>query len=140
MENISKHITYNEATISPTSLRFGIENTPTDKQLEAMKKVASVCFEPLREWYGKPIKINSFFRCTLLNEKVGGAKNSQHAKGEAIDISAGSKEENKKLFDWCKANLVWDQLIWEYGNDVGPDWVHISFRQGENRNKVIRIK
>jgi len=136
MENISKHITYDEATISPTSLRFGIQNTPTDAQLFAMRMVAEACFEPLRKWYGKPIKVNSFFRCTLLNEKVGGAKNSQHAKGEAIDMSAGSKEENKKLFDWCKANLKYDQLI----NEYDYSWVHISFRQLDNRNQTLTIK
>lgn len=136
MENISKHITYSEATVSPTSLRFGIENIPTEHQLSAMKVVANACFEPLREWYGKPIKVNSFFRCTLLNEKVGGSSTSQHAKGEAIDMSAGSKEENKKLFDWCKANLVFDQLI----NEYDYSWVHISFRQGQNRNMVLNIK
>ena len=136
MENISEHITYNEATQSPTAIRFGIENTPTENQLFAMRIVASVCFEPLRKWYGKPIKINSFFRCTLLNQKVGGSSTSQHCKGEAIDISAGSKAENKKLFDWCKANLVFDQLI----NEYDYTWIHISFSQGQNRNMVLAIK
>ena len=132
---ISDHITYDEATISPTSLRFGIQNTPTETQLVSMVDVAMACFEPLREWYGKPIKVNSFFRCTLLNEKVGGAPNSQHAKGEAIDMSAGSKEENKKLFDWCKANLKFDQLI----NEYDYSWVHISFCLGHNRNQTLTI-
>ena len=134
--DISEHISYNEATQSPTAIRFGIENTPTEHQLFAMRIVASVCFEPLRQWYGKPIKINSFFRCTLLNQKVGGSSSSQHCKGEAIDLTAGSKAENKKLFDWCKANLIWDQLIDEYDYT----WIHISFRQGQNRNMVIKIK
>ena len=136
MDNISEHISYSEATQSPTAIRFGIENTPTEHQLFAMRIVAHTCFEPLRKWYGKPIKINSFFRCTLLNQKVGGSSTSSHTKGEAIDISAGSKAENKKLFDWCKANLIWDQLIDEYDYT----WVHISFRQGQNRNMVIKIK
>ena len=136
MNDISDHITYNEATQSPTAIRFGIENTPTENQLFAMRIVASVCFEPLRKWYGKPIKINSFFRCTLLNQKVGGSSTSQHCKGEAIDISAGSKAENKKLFDWCKANLVFDQLI----NEYDYTWIHISFSQGQNRNMVLAIK
>lgn len=136
MNDISDHITYNEATQSPTAIRFGIENTPTENQLFAMRIVASVCFEPLRKWYGKPIKINSFFRCTLLNQKVGGSSTSQHCKGEAIDISAGSKAENKKLFDWCKANLVFDQLI----NEYDYTWIHISFSQGQNRNMVLTIK
>ena len=133
MKDISKHISYDEATLSPTSKRYEIENTPTESQLERMKEVAESCFEPLREWYDKPIKVNSFFRCTLLNEKVGGATNSQHAKGEAIDMSGGSKEENKKIFEWCKANLKFDQLI----NEYDFSWVHISFRKGENRNQII---
>jgi hypothetical protein len=133
---ISDHITYDEATISPTSLRFGIQNTPTESQLEAMVNVAMACFEPLRAWYGKPIKVNSFFRCTLLNEKVGGSSSSQHCKGEAMDISAGSKAENKKLFEWCKVNLVFDQLI----NEYDYSWVHISFRKGNNRNQTLEIK
>lgn len=136
MEKISEHISYEEATISPTSLRFGIENTPTLVQLEAMRSVAVACFEPLRTWYGKPIKVNSFFRCTLLNEKVGGSTTSQHSKGEAIDVSGGSKEENKKIFEWCKANLVFDQLI----NEYDYSWVHISFKRGSNRNQVLTIK
>ena len=136
MNDISDHITYNEATVSPTAIRFGIENIPTEHQLFAMRIVANVCFEPLRNWYGKPIKINSFFRCTLLNQKVGGSPTSQHCKGEAMDISAGSKSENKKLFDWCKGNLVFDQLI----NEYDYTWIHISFRQGQNRNMVVVIK
>jgi len=137
MNDISDHITYNEATVSPTAIRFGIENIPTEHQLFAMRIVANACFEPLRNWYGKPIKINSFFRCTLLNQKVGGSSpTSQHCKGEAIDLSAGSKEENKKLFDWCKGNLVFDQLI----NEYDYTWIHISFRQGQNRNMVVVIK
>jgi hypothetical protein len=134
--DISEHISYNEATQSPTAIRFGIDNTPTEHQLFAMRIVANACFEPLRKWYGKPIRIGSFFRCTLLNQKVNGSLSSQHCKGEAIDISAGSKSENKKLFDWCKANLIFDQLI----NEYDYQWVHISFRQGQNRNMVIKIK
>jgi hypothetical protein len=136
MNNISDHITYQEATQSPTAIRFGIENTPTEYQLFAMRIVAQTCFEPLRKWYGKPIKINSFFRSTLLNQKVGGSSTSQHCKGEAIDISAESKEENKKLFNWCKTNLVFDQLI----NEYDYTWIHISFRQGQNRNMILNIK
>lgn len=133
---ISKHITVEEATNSPTALRLKIINEPSPSQLEAMKVVAVMLFEPLREWYGKPIKINSFFRCDTLNTAVGGAKNSQHAKGEAIDISAGSKEENKKLFDHVKANFVFDQLI----NEYDYSWVHISYKVGMNRNQTIIVK
>lgn len=135
-ENISEHITFHEATVSPTSLRLGIINEPNEQQLKAMQLVAEMCFEKLRTWYNKPIKVNSFFRCDALNKAVGGAVNSQHSKGEAIDIGAGSKEENKKLFEWCKANLIFDQLI----NEYDYSWVHISFKLGHNRNETLNIK
>lgn len=134
--NISKHITYEEATKSATALRLNIKNVPNDEQLNAMKMVAVNCFEPLREWYDKPIRVNSFFRNSDLNRAVKGSTTSQHCKGEAIDMDAGSKEENKKLYDWCKANLVFDQLI----NEYDFSWVHISFKAGMNRNQTLAIK
>jgi len=132
---ISKHISFDEATVSNTATRFGIENNPSDIQLACMKLVAEKCFEPLRTWYNKPIKVNSFFRCESLNAKVGGSKTSQHVKGEAIDISGGNKEENKKLFDWCKENLEFDQLI----NEYDFTWVHISYTV-KNRKQILAIK
>jgi hypothetical protein len=138
---ISEHISKDEATFSPTALRLGISNEPNEDELAAMRLVANVCFEPLRKWYGKPIKITSFFRSDALNKAVGGTiKNgvsvSQHCKGEAIDMTAGSKEENKKLFDWCKANLIFGQLI----EEADYSWVHISFRLGSNRNETLYMK
>lgn len=132
---ISDHISYDEATVSATALRWKIDNTPDPETLERMKAVASACFEPLRAWYGSPIKVNSFYRSPVLNKKVNGAKNSQHVTGEAIDISAGSKEENKKLFDWLKTNVVYDQLI----NEYDYTWVHVSFRLGNNRKQMLTV-
>lgn len=136
MENISKHITYLEATQSPTATKLGINNNPSEVQLEAMKLVADKCFEPLRSWYGKPIKVNSFFRSDLLNRAVKGSLTSQHKKGEAIDLDAGSKEENKKLFDWIKANLEFDQVI----NEYNFSWVHVSYSKIKNRKQILVIK
>jgi zinc D-Ala-D-Ala carboxypeptidase len=120
---ISEHITYNEATLSPTALRLGINNKPTEQELKNMQLVADKCFEPLRKWYGKPIKVNSFFRCKALNDAVGSKDTSYHRLGMAIDMSAGSKEENKKLHDWCAKNLKFTELINEY--DFA--WVHIAY-------------
>lgn len=134
--NISKHITFNEATKSNTAIRNGIKNEPNAQELSNMKLVAEKCFEPLREWYGKPIRINSFFRCEKLNTLVKGSKTSQHVEGKAIDMDAGSKEENKKLFDWCKANLVFDQII----NEYDYSWVHISYNASKNRNQILIVK
>ena len=136
MENISKHITFIEATQSPTATKLGINNNPDKAQLEAMQLVAEKCFEPLRLWYGKPIKINSFFRSDLLNRAVKGSLTSQHKKGEAIDLDAGSKEENKKLFDWIKANLDFDQVI----NEYNYSWVHVSYSKVKNRKQILVIK
>jgi uncharacterized protein YcbK (DUF882 family) len=136
MELVSKHITLEEATTSATAIRNGINNYPDSVTFERMKLVANKCFEPLREWYGKPIRINSFYRSQLLNVKVGGSATSQHVKGEAIDISAVSKVENEKLFNWCKENLEFDQLI----NEYDFTWVHISYKSKGNRKQILVVK
>ncbi len=139
MENISKHISYKEATVSPTSVRLGIDNTPDDFILKRMKKVADVCFEPIREYYGKPIKVNSMYRCLELNNAIGGSsRTSQHMSGEAIDFDC--EKDNKELFAWIRKNIKFDQLIWEYGDDNEPAWIHISYtEQRENRGQVLRV-
>ncbi len=133
---ISKYVSYDEATKSQTAIRHGIKNEPNEQELLNMKTVAVKCFDPIRENYGKPLKVSSFFRCSELNKKVGGSTTSQHVKGEAIDIDAGSKQENKKIFEFAKANLEFDQLI----NEFDFSWVHISFNQGKNRKQVLVIK
>jgi hypothetical protein len=141
MSQISQHISYEEAIYSQKAVNANIPNVPNEEQLEAMKLVAEKLFEPLRAWYGKPIKINSFFRNPDVNKLVMGAKNSNHLRGEAIDITGGSQVENKKIFDWCKANFKdFDEVIYEYGSVIGPDWVHISFKKVGNRKKVIYVK
>jgi len=133
---ISAHITLDEATISPTALRMGIDNKPNEEQLANMKLVAEKCFEPIRAWYGKPLKVNSFFRCDELNKAVKGAPTSQHTKGMAIDFSAGSKAENKKIYDWAVRNLTaFDQIIWEFGGV----WIHISYSPVKNRMQVFSV-
>lgn len=136
MNNISEHISYNEAILSPKQKELNIDNTPTSEILLNMKLVAENCFEPLRKWYGKPIKINSFYRCLKLNIAVKGSDTSDHMKGFAIDLTGGNKIENKKIFDWCKNNLEFDQLI----NEYNFTWIHISFRKTGNRNQIKIIK
>jgi len=133
---ISKHITIEEATFSAKAVSNKISNVPNEAQLKAMQLVAEKLFEPLRVWYGKPIKINSFFRSLEVNKLVGGSATSQHCKGEAIDISAGSKSENKKLFDYVCKNLDFDQCI----NEYDFTWVHISYKPKGNRKQILVIK
>jgi hypothetical protein len=137
---ISKHITLKEATQSATATRLKIDNTPSAEVLANMKLVAEKCFEPLREWYGKPITINSFYRSPALNKAVKGAKNSDHVKGMAIDLDAGSNSENLKLFNWLKDNVEFKQLIHEYGDKSGPAWVHISYDSKDLRTQILFIK
>jgi len=131
---ISEHISYDEAILSPTAIRNGIDNTPNEQQLHDMQQLADNIFEPLRKLYGKPIKINSFFRSAKLNKLVGGSATSQHAKGQAIDITGGNKAENKKLFELAKT-LDFDQLI----NEYDFSWVHISYST-KNRKQILVIK
>jgi hypothetical protein len=137
MNQISKHISLNEAIESPTALRMNIDNTPTSEVLSNMQYVAENLFEPIRKWYKKPIKINSFFRCVALNKAVKGSASSQHVKGEAIDISGGNKIENKKIFDYIvSSGLDFDQCI----NEYDFTWVHISLKKSGNRKQVLIIK
>ena len=138
-ERISEHISGKEGVYSSTATRKGISNIPNPDQLEAMKLVAEKVFEPLRVHFDKPIRINSFFRCSALNVAVGGSGSSQHCKGEAIDMDATKGVTNAQLFNYIKDNLEFDQLIWEYGTDKEPDWVHVSFTDRKaNRGIVLK--
>jgi hypothetical protein len=132
MDRISEHITFAEATHTSKNL----SNVPSEKELKAMQLVALFCFEPMRKFWGKPLKVNSFFRSKEVNKAVGGASTSQHLFGEAIDLTTGSKEGNKKLFEWAKSNIVYDQLI----NEYDYSWIHVSYRSGKNRMQVLAIK
>tara|TARA_R110000744_G_scaffold141321_3_gene252710 strand:- start:332 stop:790 length:459 start_codon:yes stop_codon:yes gene_type:complete len=138
--NISNHITYAESIHSNTAKRRGIDNTPNPTQVEAMKLTAEKVFEPLREWVGGPIKVNSFYRSVALNEKIGGVASSQHCKGQAIDIDdVYGRKSNAEMYRWIKENICFDQLIWEFGTDMNPNWIHISFVSKEdNRNRCLK--
>ena len=137
---ISDNITYAEAIHSETAKRKGIDNTPNPTQIEAMKLVAEKVFQPLRKWVGGPIKVNSFFRSADLNEAIGGSKTSQHCKGQAIDIDdTFGHAINAVMYRWIKENLDFDQMIWEFGDDKNPNWVHVSYvSEDKNRNRCLK--
>ena len=138
---ISDHITFKEATHSDTAIRHGIENIPDDEQIRNMKRWAAKVFEPLRLGLGeKPIHISSFFRCVPLNQKIGGSSTSQHCRGEAGDLDNDLRESgpsNREIFDYIREHLMFDQLIWEFGTDDDPDWIHVSYTT-HNRNEVLQ--
>ena len=137
---ISEHISYKESTNSITAIRRGIDNTPNDEQLNNMELIAEKVFEPLREWVDGPIKINSFFRCPELNKAIGGSSKSQHCHGQAIDIDdTYGKVANSEMYHYIKKNLDFDQIIWEFGDDDNPNWVHVSYvSEEDNRRRCLR--
>ena len=137
---ISKHISDKEGVYSITALRLGIDNTPGDYEYSNMQLIAEKVFEPLRNHIGKPIKINSFYRSVGLNKAIGGSSKSQHCQGRAIDIDdTFGHATNAEMYNWIKENLNFDQMIWEFGNDDNPAWVHVSYvSEDQNRNRCLK--
>lgn len=152
MNNISEHITYKEAVRSNEAIRHGLDNTPGEKELENMRMWADKVFEPTRAYVSMkrgvdtPIMITSFFRSIEVNRKAGGSQTSSHCAGMAtkIEEAAGDIETNypdftnKDLFYLIKDKGAFDQLIWEFGDDNQPAWVHVSYRRFDNRMEVKR--
>ena len=138
--SISKHISYKEGVYSRTALRRGIKNNPNAEQMENMVAIAEKVFEPLRMWVGGPIKINSFFRSPELNKAIGGSGKSQHCHGQAIDLDdTFGKATNAEMYEFIKQNLDFDQMIWEFGDDENPDWVHVSYvSPDQNRKRCLK--
>tara|TARA_B100001094_G_scaffold123944_1_gene119757 strand:- start:1350 stop:1808 length:459 start_codon:yes stop_codon:yes gene_type:complete len=138
--SISKHISYKEGVYSRTAMRRGIKNNPNAEQMQNMVAIAEEVFEPLRAYVGGPIKINSFFRSPELNKAIGGSSKSQHCHGQAIDLDdTFGKATNAEMYEFIKQNLDFDQMIWEFGDDKNPDWVHISYvSPDQNRNRCLK--
>ena len=125
---LSEHLDLSEVIRSDSAKRNGISNMPTEEHIANFMLLAEKIFEPIREHFGVPIRISSGYRSKELNAKIGGSASSQHCKGQAVDIDMdGTLLTNKQVFDYIKDNLPFDQLIWEFGNEDNPDWVHVSY-------------
>lgn len=138
---LSKNLSLSEMIRSESAKRKGINNTPTEEHTANMKKLAMNIFQPIREHFNVPIHISSGYRSAALNVSIKGAsKTSQHSTGEAIDIDMdGTSITNMQIFNWIKNNLVFDQLIYEFGNDKNPDWVHVSYEStGKQRKQILK--
>jgi hypothetical protein len=135
---ITKNLTLQELIDSNTAKAKGIDNSPTNEHLRNLIEIANNIFQPLRDGIGKPIRISSGYRSEKLNKAVGGSKTSQHNKGQALDLVATTGFSNKDIFDYIKKNLEFDQMIWEFGTDKNPDWVHVSYNKGKNRKQVLK--
>ena len=139
---LSEHLSLAEVTRSETAKRKGVSNQPTEAHIANFKLLAENIFEPIRNHFEKPIFISSGYRSAALNKAIGGAASSQHCTGEAIDIDMDGHAggvTNKMVFDYIKENLNFDQLIWEFGTDANPDWVHVSYEStGRQRKQILK--
>ena len=138
---LSKNLTLKEAIKSNTATRLGISNMPEQWEIDNLRAVAENVFQPIRDHFGVPIGVSSGYRSKALNKAIGGSKYSQHMIGEALDIDADiyGKVTNAEIFNFVKNNLEWDQMIWEFGDDEEPNWVHISYKaRGQNRKQIKR--
>ena len=128
---LSKNFTLAELTRTSNPL----PNVPTETDIIRLTELAKQVLQPLRDLYGHPITVNSGYRSASVNRAIGGAPASQHCLGEAADLDCA---DNALLFHLIRTHLPFDQLIWEGGNDLQPDWVHVSFKA--NRKEVLKMK
>lgn len=138
---LSENLHLKEVIKSNTARRRGIDNSPTEEHLLKLKSIAKNVFQPLRDALGT-IYVSSAYRSYELNKVIGGSSNSQHCYGEALDLDNDHREgsaTNKEIFDYIKNNIVFDQLIYEFGDEKNPDWVHVSYKSdGRNRCEILR--
>ena len=139
---LSKNLSLAEVIRSETAKRKGVSNMPTEAHIANFKLLAEKVFQPIREHFGCPIHISSGYRSKALNESIKGSSTSQHCSGEAIDIDMdGTAITNAAIFNYIKDNLEFDQLIWEFGTDTNPDWVHVSYEStGKQRKQILKAK
>lgn len=132
-----KYFTIDELTDSATAAVRGIDNTPTPEAKARMAALIDNLLDPVREVWGKPITVNSGYRSAALNKSVGGVPTSQHLSGEAADITTGSKEGNRRLFELIRdGGFDFDQLI----DEKGFSWVHVSYTTArKNRRQVLKL-
>ena len=137
---LSRNLSLREATKSITALRLGIDNTPDEYEIKNLERIAHAIFQPLRDHFDTAIAVTSGFRSKALNKAIGGSKYSQHIVGEALDLDADvyGGVTNAELFEFIATRLEFDQLIWEFGDDENPAWVHVSLKREGNRGRKLK--
>jgi hypothetical protein len=136
---LSENLELSEVIRSESAKRLGVNNTPTAEHIENLKVLAEKIFQPIRDHFGVPIRISSGYRSAALNKKIGGAKKSDHLVGKAIDIDQDNTSiTNAQVFDFIKNNLKFSQLIWEFGTDKNPDWVHVSYDPKNLKCQILK--
>lgn len=137
---LSENLTLSEATKSNTAIKYGIDNLPKGQHLDNLIDTAQMIFQPIRDYFGVPIKVTSGYRSESLNAIIGGSKTSQHSKGEALDLDADvfGGITNQEIYEFVRDHLEFDQLIHEFGTESNPAWVHISYSADGNRKQILR--
>lgn len=135
---LTENFSLAEMTKSETALRRGLDNTPGDEEIENLRKLAENVLQPIRDAYGRGVKVNSGFRHPDVNAAVGGSRTSDHCKGQAADIEIPGVA-NADLAQWISENLEFRQLILEFYTPGIPDsgWVHVSYVEGDNKKQVL---
>ena len=138
--NLSKNFTLSELTYSNAADSYNIENTPGRIELENLKKLCNEILQPIRDKFGKSIYVNSGYRNPKVNRLVGGSSSSQHTKGQAADITVGSKEGNKKLFDMIVQMINNKEItVGQLLDEKDYSWIHISIPY-RKVNQILHLK
>jgi hypothetical protein len=136
---LSENLQLSEVIRSESAKRHNISNMPTPEHIENLKVLAEKVFQPIRDHFGVPIHVSSGYRSAALNKRIGGAKTSDHLLGKAIDIDQDETSiTNAQVFDFIKNNLKFSQLIWEFGTDKNPDWVHVSYDPKNLKCQILK--
>ena len=135
---LTENFSLAEMTKSETALRQGLDNTPGDEEIDNLRKLAENVLQPIREAYGRGVKVNSGFRHPDVNAAVGGSRTSDHCKGQAADIEIPGIA-NADLAQWIVDNCEFRQVILEFYTPGIPDsgWVHVSYVEGDNKKQVL---
>lgn len=138
-KKVGATLTLAECIKSETAIRKQIDNTPTQEHFEAMFLLATKVYDPLCKKLGAKLPFTSFYRSPKLNRAIGGSANSQHSKGQAMDIDVDSMANitNSVVFNAILNLFDFDQLIWEFGDSKNPAWVHVSYKKKGNRKQVL---
>ena len=139
---LSKNLSLSEVTKSNTAQRRGIDNSPNETHLNNLKYLAEQVFQPISDYFEVPIYISSGYRSPALNEAIGGSPRSFHSHGMALDLDQDGRNKgvsNTEVFYFIKENLLFSELIWEFGDEDKPDWVHVAIAKGRENEKKIKI-
>ena len=135
---LTQNFSLSELTRSQTATRKGIENQPHDEQLANLVALCECVLQPIRDHFGKSVRISSGLRVPELNAAIGGSTTSDHCRGMAADIEV-PPVDNLELARWIEGSgLAFRQLILEY-YDGTPDsgWIHVSYDPADNKRQVL---